>query len=98
MAKRFIIDCPEQLREIESRKILKEGSLVNLARVWRIAQHQGKDTWNGKIGVCFMTEGRERVASVYRRKSNGDDVIIARLKYNPALEWCRENLMEAKHE
>lgn len=94
MAKRFALDAPEQLQEIESRHLIKDGSIPPTAKVWSVSKRQGKDVWSGNIGVCFLTEGRERVASVYRRKSNGDDVIIARLKYNPALEWCRENLQQ----
>ena len=92
MAKRFIFDSPEQLRTLAFSNLVKDGSIMPTAKVWSSSKRQGMDAWDGKIGVCFLTEGRERVAKVYRKRSNGDEVTIARLKYNPALEWCRENL------
>ena len=95
MAKRFIFDSPDQLQMLEASSLLKEGRVLNTARVWRVSQRQGKDSWDGMIGVCFLTEGRDRVAKVYRKKPNGEEVTIARLKYNPALEWCRKNLRQA---
>lgn len=97
MARRFIFDSPEQLMALETDKLLKEGGVANTAQVWRASQRQGKNAWDGNIGVCFLTEGRDRVAKVYRKKPNGDEVTIARLKYNPALEWCRKYLQEVQH-
>ena len=97
MARRFFIDSPEQLQELETAKLLKEGGTANTAQVWRASQRQGKTAWDGKIGVCFRTEGRERSAVVYRMKADGDEAIVARLKYNLGLEWCKNNLREAQH-
>lgn len=94
MARRFVVDSPYQLKQLEISSLLKEGSVLSTARVWQVAKRQGKETWDGNISICFRTEGRDRAAVVCRKKTNGDEAIIARLKYNHALAWCRENLKE----
>lgn len=94
MAKRFIFDSPEQLLELGKNGLLKDGSVLQTATVWSVSRRQGKTVWDGNIGVCFLTEGRSRIADVYRKKANGDEVIVARLKYAPALDWCRKNLRQ----
>ena len=95
MAKRFVVESPDQLRELEIRSLLKEGSVLSTARVWQVARRQGKTTWDGKIVITFLSKDSGRVAMVCRQKANGDGATLAVLKYNPALAWCRENLKEA---
>lgn len=87
-----MVESPEQLKELEG--FAKEGTAAKIAAVWNSARRQGKTTWDGKIVVRFGTEGRERTARVMRKAAKGDEIVILRLKYNPALEWCREKLRE----
>lgn len=94
MAKRFLFDDPQQLKEIEL--LTKEGSVMNVARVWSAARRKSEKTaWDGKIGVSFYTEGRERLAVVFRLTFGDEPKEIAKLKYAPALKWCNEHLCTA---
>lgn len=94
MAKRFFFDDPQQLKEIEL--LVKEGSVMNVARVWSVARRKSEKTaWDGKIGVSFYTEGRERFAVVFRIAFGDELKEIAKLKYSPALKWCNEHLCAA---
>ena len=91
MAKRFLFDDPQQLKEIEI--LTKEGSVMNVARVWSAARRKSEKTaWDGKIGVSLYTEGRERFAVVFRIAVGDELKEIAKLKYTPALKWCNEHL------
>lgn len=91
MEKRFFFNAPQQLKEIEL--LVKEGSVVNVARVWSAARRKGEKTaWDGKIGVSFYTQGRERLAVVFRVTIGDEMKEIAKLKYTPALKWCNEHL------
>lgn len=91
MAKRFFFSDPQQLKEVEA--LAKEGSVLNVARVWSVAKRKSdKTAWDGKIGVSFYTEGRERLAVVFRIAFGDELKEIARLKYAPALKWCTEHL------
>ncbi len=91
MTKRFVFDTPEQLKDIGG--LVKEGNILNVVRIWRVAKMKSATTaWDGKIGISFYTEGRERCASVFRLSVGGELKEMAKLKYAPALNWCREHL------
>ena len=92
--RKFIFGNAEQLKAIIH--LCKDGSatsITNVARVWSVTCRQkGKAPWDGKIGISFCTEGRERKAYVFRIGTNGEENVIGWLKYNPALKWCEDNL------
>ena len=95
MDKRFIFADPEQLKEVEI--FCKEGSVSSTARVWAAAQRRdGQTRWDGNIGIRFYTKGRQRRAEVYRGRSANEYVPVAKLKFLPALEWCKERLLQAE--
>lgn len=98
MAKRFKFSHPDQLKEIAAfSKDGKDEQIRRTAIVWSATQRQkGKTPWDGRIGVSFYTEGRERKACVFRFSTNDQMYVLGWLKYNTALEWCRENLVEAE--
>lgn len=80
MTKRFYFTTPQQLKEIEA--FAKDGSVMNVARVWSVAKRKSdKTAWDGKIGVSFFTEGRERLAVVFRIAFGDELKEIAKLKY-----------------
>ncbi|MBE5791652.1 MAG: hypothetical protein E7322_05785 [Clostridiales bacterium] len=90
MAKIFYFSDPEQLKEIEA--FAKEGSVLNVARVWSAAKRKSEKTaWDGKIGISFSTENRQRKACVFRCGLSGERNVIALVKYAPALKWCLEH-------
>lgn len=94
--KKFVFGNAEQLKAIAN--LSKDGSasgaiILNVASVWSVTCRQnGKSPWDGKIGVSFYTEDRERKACVYRVDQYGRENVIGWLKYNPALKWCEDNL------
>lgn len=93
MGKKFIFLNPEQLAEAE--KFCKEGGTANLARVWRMMQRKaGECKWDGRIGVHFYTADGKRTAAVFKGRTDSEYLEVAKLKYAPALEWCRQNLKE----
>lgn len=94
MTKRYIIKSPYQLKNIIQFCKSDICKMMNVARVWSSTQRQGITTWDGKIGISFRTDGRERIASVYRIGLNEQEFELVRLKYTPALKWCEENLSE----
>ena len=94
MGKRFVFRNPEQLKEIAA--LCKENSaskIMNVAQVWSATCRQtGKTAWDGRIGVSFQVEARERKAYVFRFGTNDQICVLGYLKYNAALKWCEENL------
>lgn len=96
MARRFIFEHPDHLKEIV--RFCKTGfsTITNTARMWSVVKRQGKKTWDGKIGVSFYTEGRERMACVFRCGMNDQIHVLGWLKYIPALKWCEDHLRKAE--
>lgn len=94
MAKRFKFSHPDQLKEIAAfSKDGKDEQIHRTAIVWSATQRQkGKTPWDGRIGVSFYTEGRERKACVFRFNTNDQMYVLGWLKYNAALKWCEERL------
>ena len=91
MRREFIIDGPEQLRELG--RYVKSGSVLNVATVWSATRRgTGASPLDGKIYAAFGASGRGRKAQVYRYGINDTKRIMADLKYSPALAWCLENL------
>ena len=90
-AKRFLFADPSQLKAINA--YCKDGGTLNVARVWSaMCRQKGKTTWDGRILASFYTEGKTRKACVLRFSTGGEMVVIAWLKYAPALEWCFNHL------
>lgn len=96
LAKRFIFEHPSQLKAVVEYCKTGSSSVTNTARMWSSVQRQGKTTWDGKIGASFYTEGRERLACVFRLGMNGQLHEIGQLKYTPALKWCSDNLRKTE--
>lgn len=96
MTKRFIIQAPYQLKEITQFCKDDSSKVMNVARVWSSVKRQGKTTWDGKIGVSFHTDGRERFASVFRVGMNDQMYVLGQLKYTPALKWCFDHLRKVE--
>ena len=96
MSRIFLVPDAETLARMEH--LCKGGTTVkNFAKVWNAQKRaKGQTIWDGKIGVWFGPFGEGRMAKVYRTDAKGDRYTIALLKYNPALEWCRENLNQAE--
>ena len=91
MAREFIIDSPEQLRELG--RYVKSGSVLSVATVWSATRRgTGASPLDGRIYAGFGASGRGRKAQVYRYGINDTKRIMADLKYTPALTWCQENL------
>ena len=93
--KRFHVKTPDQLKEFEP--YIKTGNVEHIASVWSVKlRKDGKSPWDNAIHVVFSQTGRSRKASVMRSGTDGNMLVVAELKYNPALEWCRENLEESE--
>lgn len=91
--KRYIFKNPEQIKEIA--QLVKRGNVQSVARVWSVQKRKnGTTIWDGKIGVVFRTSGKERNAEVFRIDTEGKLLTLARLKYAPALAWCKEHAEE----
>lgn len=94
MQKRFRFIHPDQLKDIAP--LCKDGNVLSTAKVWTVAQRQkGKTPWDNRIFALFETNGRERHAKVYRLGANGENILLANLKYIPALTWCNGHLERA---
>lgn len=97
MVKRFVFNHPAQLKEIA--KLCKDSGntmIVNTAKVWSSVMRQKEKTpWDGRIGVSFYTEGRERKACVFRFGTNDQMRELGFLKYNAALKWCEAHLKQS---
>lgn len=89
---RFALQTPEELRALAP--FVKSGTVERVAAVWSATRRKNGGTclWDGKIGVSFRTEGRKRIATVFRITSGDEANEIASLKYTPALNWCIGNL------
>lgn len=97
MAKRFVFDHPFQLKDMVPLCKGDSSRIVNTAKVWSVnARRNGKTPWDGKIGVSFFTEGRERKACVFRLGINEQEHVLGYLKYSPALKWCEEYLQQGQ--
>lgn len=91
---RYHVETPEQLKEL--RQYLKDGELDTVIRVWMaMKRREGKTNWDDAIRVIFsVKEDKKREAAVYRNSQNGSMVYCAELKYNLALKWCKQHLMQ----
>lgn len=93
--KRFHVKTPDQLREFEP--YIKTGNVERIASVWNAKlRKDGKSPWDNAIYAVFAQAGRSRKASIMRSGTDGNMLVVAELKYNPALEWCRENLKRSE--
>ena len=89
---RYLIETPEQLREIEP--FCKTGTVTNTATAWSAMRRHdgGKSRWDGTVEAVFTTDAGARMARVARIGVSGERITVAFIKYNPALKWCREHL------
>lgn len=91
MARRFMVATPRELTEL--RTFQKDGDVSRVASVWNATRRRsGGCRWDGKIFVSFYNEEKNRIASVFRITAAGVCEEFAKLKYAPALDWCKANL------
>lgn len=91
MARRFMVATPRELSEL--RTFQKDGDVSRVASVWNATRRRnGECRWDGKIFVSFYIEEKNRIASVFRVTAAGVCEEFAKLKYAPALDWCKANL------
>lgn len=94
MAKRFLFETPEQLKEVAG--LCLDGSaakVMNVARMWSAERRKKQHTpWDGKIGASFYTEEHKRCACVFRLSTGDGLCVMGWLKYNLALRWCETHL------
>jgi|GEM_PF-2371063 len=90
--KSYLITSPEELNELGT--LAKDAErLKQIRSVWSIARRKkGKSPWDHAIFAEFYSYGSTRKASIIRISTNKDKVLVADLKYNPALKWCKEHL------
>lgn len=90
MARRFLVGTPEDLRELG--RFLKDGDVQRVATAWNVTRRKnGTNIWDGNILVSFRSEGAKRIASVFRMAKE-QPIEFATLKYQQALDWCKEHL------
>lgn len=104
MVRRFVVDTPEQLRNLRELAVMSGEKLqiASVAAVWSAdrRKHGGGSKWDGRILVCFecgkATTGMYwRHSYVARIASNGEIREEAELHYNKALRWCENNMRPA---
>ena len=90
--KSYHIASPEQLNELGD--LAKDTErLKHIRSVWSIAcRKKGKSPWDHAIFAEFYSYGITRKAFIIRISTNKNKVLVADLKYNPALKWCKEHL------
>ena len=90
--KSFHIVSPQQLTELGS--FAKEAErIMPIRSVWNIARRKKKKTpWDHAIFARFYSYGTTRKAVIVRKSTDDSTTLIAELKYNPALNWCKEHL------
>lgn len=91
MIKRFGIETPEQLRMLKAlvRQDSMKDRLGNCATVWSVERRKrGRTPWDGQMAVQFESV---RFGARNAYVMNGE-AVIAEVRYNPTLAFCRENL------
>lgn len=93
--RRFQVATPDQLLALQ--EYAKDGNIARAASIWRTAREKkgNKFTpWENNIVVDFCAYDRTRTAIVFRLGRERDAKTFAHLRYNPALQWCRQHLKE----
>lgn len=96
--KSYHIASPEQLNELG---VLAKDTerLKQIRSVWSIARRKkGKSPWDHAIFAEFYSYGNTRKAVIVRISVNNDEVLVADLKYNAALKWCKDHLKLEREE
>ena len=94
--KSYHIASPEQLNELG---VLTKDTerLKQIRSVWSIAlRKKGKTPWDHAIFAEFYSYGGTRKAVIVRISNN--KILVADLKYNAALKWCKEHLKLEREE
>lgn len=88
----YRFDTPEQLKEINA--FCKEGSVMNVARVWNAARNRPNVDcpWDNRIFASFYDEEGKRKAVVIRIDMADKLQQVALLKYAPSVKCCKERL------
>lgn len=93
-AKRFHIETPEQLQELDALAKEQPSGLHNLIRMWTVEKRRRAVTaWDNSFYI-FFSGTRERIAAIIRfdtRHELRDEVPV---RYNKALNWCEQHLRE----
>jgi len=93
-AKRFHIDTPEQLQELDGLTKEQPSGLRNMIRMWTVEKRRKKETaWDGCFYI-FFSGTREREAAIIRFSTAHELVNRIPVRYNKALNWCEQHLRE----
>ena len=97
MARRFQIETPDQLLALQ--EYAKDGNLSRAASIWRSTREKKgtkATSWENNIVADFCAFESRRTAIVFRLGRERDAKMFAHLRYNPALQWCKDHLKEIK--
>lgn len=99
MGKVYRIETPEQMRMLAGLCIdpgIDGKQLRQLSIVWGADRNKrgGESRWNTVFSVSIETTGKPRMATVQMKLNNKAEAVQARLKYQAAAAWCRENLVQ----
>lgn len=99
MGKTYRIETPQQMRMLAEICIdpgIEGKQLRQLSTVWNADRNKngGTSRWDTVFSVNIDTTGKPRMATVQMKRNNKTDATQARLKYQAAAAWCRENLIQ----
>lgn len=99
MGKIYRIETPAQMRMLVDFCIdpgIEGKQLRQLAMVWNADRNKrgGVSSWDTVFSVNIDTTGKPRTATVLMKLNNKTEAAQARLKYQAAAAWCRENLIQ----
>lgn len=95
--RRFHVKTPDQLLALS--EYAKDGNISRAASIWRTAREKKGNkatSWENNIVVDFCAYDDHRTAIVFRLGRERDTKTFAHLRYNPALQWCKEHLQEVQ--
>lgn len=92
--KRFHIANPEQLQTLVQFAKADASTIARMARIWRAAKDKHEHThWDHGIYIYFSGD-RKREAAIARLAAGDELVIVGKMKYNLALNWCEQHLRQ----
>ena len=90
----FHIATPEELAELSELTKERQKTIVNMTRVWAAnIRKDGESNWDNAIYAVFSGD-RTRNAEVVRFSGKSEPVYCGTLRYNKALNWCEQHLLE----
>ena len=92
--KRFHIATPEQLQTLVQFAKADASTIARMARIWRAAKDKHERTpWDRGI-YSYFSGDRQREAAIARLAAGDELVIVGKMKYNLALNWCEKHLRQ----